>query len=299
MSPAARDRFNPTNPWARTVIHHSLKFGMSAFRAAMDLRSLYKALGFFGSVADEDASRGRKTQAGRHRRLSRQQPAPDLPLPRPPSSHDLPVRSPDPTLPCRFLNLAGTKRGDSPRRRAAGIPCFSLTLQSDPRHMTLSSASRTGLLTLVLLGAPAVTHGQTRTQATPPCDTYDSCALRIQHHVFSTRIVRGEEDMEVAQIRFRTPALQELFARSDRAAISFDDFRQDHTRSAWLGLLGGIGFVGGLVAGAYESEEWAAGLSIGGTVFSVSAGVFRTKSLEHLSKAIWCYNQSLSEQGGR
>jgi len=195
--------------------------------------------------------------------------------------------------------IAGEVRGEIPLAGAASSPGLSTTLQSGPRHMTPSSASRIGLLTLLILGAPTVTHGQTRTQATRGCDAYDSCALRVQHHLFSNKIVRGTDDTEVARIGFRTPALQGLFARSDRAAISFDLFREDHVRSSWLGLLGGIGFVGGLVAGARGNKDWAAGLSISGTLFSVGSGIFRTKANEHLSKAIWLYNVSLSDRSAR
>jgi hypothetical protein len=155
------------------------------------------------------------------------------------------------------------------------------------------------LLTFLVLGAPTVTHGQTSTQAPPGCDAYDSCALRVQYRLLGTKIVRGTDDTDVARIGFGAPALQELFARSDRASISFDQFREDHLRSSWLGLLGGIGFVGGLVAGARGNEELAAGLSIGGTVFSVGSGIFVTRSREHLSKAVWWYNESLAARSVR
>jgi hypothetical protein len=58
-------------------------------------------------------------------------------------------------------------------------------------------------------------------------------------------------------------------------------------------LLGGIGFVGGLIAGARGDDRWAAAFSVGGTVFSMGSGIFRTRANEHLSKTIWWYNASL------
>ncbi len=35
------------------------------------------------------------------------------------------------------------------------------------------------------------------------------------------------------------PPLGEFLARSDSAALSFDQFRTDHARSSWLTVLGG------------------------------------------------------------
>ena len=165
--------------------------------------------------------------------------------------------------------------------------------------MTLSSASRIAFLSFVFLGAPKVTHGQTSAQTILDCDAYASCALRVQYGLLNTKIVRGTESTDLARIGLGTPPLEALFARSDPSAISFDLFSADHARSSWLAVLGGIGFVGGLIAGARGDEDWAAGFSIGGTAFEVGAAIFRTKANEHLSKAIWWYNESLTRRGAR
>lgn len=150
------------------------------------------------------------------------------------------------------------------------------------------------LLSLLLaLLSPAGILAQSARPDAAGCDAYAACALRVQHRLFKTNVVRGSGDEVVAQIGFRTPPLENLFARSPEAALDFALFREDHRRSAWLGFLGGVGFLGGLIAGAKGEEGWAAGLSLGGTVFSMGSGLFRTKANEHMSSAIWWHNGSL------
>ena len=165
--------------------------------------------------------------------------------------------------------------------------------------MTRSNAPRIAFLLFVFLGAPTVTHGQTNVESNLNCDAYASCSLRVQHGLLNTRIVRGAESTHLARIGLGTPPLEELFARTDASAISFDQFSADHARSSWLAVLGGIGFVGGMIARARGNEDWAAGLSIGGTVFEVGAAIFTRKAAEHLSQAIWWYNESLSRPDAR
>lgn len=149
------------------------------------------------------------------------------------------------------------------------------------------------LLALVVWAIPASASGQAATGA-PRLEADDTLALRVRYRLLGTTIVRGPADAQVARIGFGTPPLRDLFAGSEEAAASFERFSKEHARSSWTGLLGGIGFVGGMVAGARGEERWAAALSIGGTVFSMGSGVFRTRANEHLSKAIWWYNASLA-----
>ena len=59
-----------------------------------------------------------------------------------------------------------------------------------------------------------------------------------------------------------------------------------------------MAFIGGLVAESQGNEDWAVGLSIGGTIVEVFAAIFRSKADEHLSHAIWWYNESLASPGG-
>lgn len=165
--------------------------------------------------------------------------------------------------------------------------------------MTLTGASRIAFLLLSFLGLPSVAHGQAGTQGNLGCDVYDSCALRVQHRFFSDRVVRGTEGIQVARIGFGTPPLEELFSRSDSAAVSFDQFRTDHSRSVWLTVLGGIEFIGGLVAESQGYDDLAVGLSISGIMIEVAATIFRTKANEHLSNSIWWYNRSLTVGGVR
>jgi hypothetical protein len=165
--------------------------------------------------------------------------------------------------------------------------------------MTLSGSLQIAVLLFVFSGTPAVIHGQTDTQTTLDCDIYDDCALRVQHNLLSSNIVRGPESTRVARIGFGTPPLENLFARSEVAAASFGLFRTDHTRASWLTVLGGVEFLAGIIAGARGNDDLAMALAIGGTVIEVVGAIFRTKANEHLSHSIWWYNQSLSEKGGR
>lgn len=150
-----------------------------------------------------------------------------------------------------------------------------------------------------ILAFPAVTQGQARTQGAFDCEAFDDCALRIRHRLIRTEIVQGTESIEVARIGLRNPPLQDLFARSDRAAVSFDEFRKDHRRASWLTVLGGIEIIGALVARAQDNEDWANALSISGIVIEVAGMIFRTRADEHLSDAIWWYNRSLAGEGVR
>jgi len=165
--------------------------------------------------------------------------------------------------------------------------------------MTLWSPSRISAFLLVLLAFPTVSHGQASPQDFLDCEVFDSCALRVRHGLIRTEIVRGAEDTPVARIGFGTPPLHELFARSDRAAVSFDQFSVDHKRTSWLRVLGGIEIVGGLVARAQENDDWAMALSISGIAIEVAAAIFSTRADEHLSRAIWWHNESLSDGSAR
>lgn len=165
--------------------------------------------------------------------------------------------------------------------------------------MTLSSLARAALLALAVSALPADVGGQAGDGAGRHTAAYDTAALRVRHGLFRTSVVRGPEDVLVTHIGFGTPPLRELFSGSAGASASFERFARDHARSSWMGLLGGIGFVGGLIAGARGDDRLAATLSIGGTVFSMGSGIFSTRAREHLSKAVWWYNASLvADQGG-
>jgi len=168
--------------------------------------------------------------------------------------------------------------------------------------MILSSAFRITVLPLVLLAGlvvPGVAHGQAGTQNILDCEVFDSCALRVRHRLFRTEIVRGTEDTPIAEIGFGTPPLRELFARSDQAAMGFDRFRKSHGRASWMSVLGGLEFLGALVARSQEEDDWAMALSLSGVVIEVASMIFRTRADEHLSRAIWWYNESLSEWRAR
>lgn len=159
--------------------------------------------------------------------------------------------------------------------------------------MRRSGVVRVALLAFALSAPSKGALAQASAPAAPATQAYDSAALRVRHGIFRTSVVRGPEDALVTHVGFGTPPLRDLFSRSEAATASFERFTRDHARSSWTGLLGGIGWVGGLIAGARGDEELAAVFSIGGTVFSMGSGIFRTRADEHLSKAVWGYNASL------
>lgn len=163
--------------------------------------------------------------------------------------------------------------------------------------MNPSKAFRITALPMVLLGAlafPSGAYGQAGPQDILDCEVFGDCALRVRHRLFGTEIVRGTEDTPVAEIGFRAPPLGELFARSDQAALGFDRFRKNHRRASWMSVLGGLEFVGALVARSQGEDDWAMALSVSGVVIEVASRIFRTRAKEQLSSAIWWYNESLS-----
>jgi hypothetical protein len=165
--------------------------------------------------------------------------------------------------------------------------------------MTLPNPSRIATLLLGFLALASVTHGQTAAQEILGCDVFEDCALRVKYGFLRTEVVRGTENSRVARIGLGTPPLHELFSRSERAALSFERFRVDHKRSSWLTIVGGIEIAAGLVARSQDNEGLAAALSISGFVIEIAAMVFRTRADEHLSQAIWWYNESLPRGGVR
>ena len=165
--------------------------------------------------------------------------------------------------------------------------------------MSLLSASRIIVLLLAGVGIPTVAQGQASPRDSLDCEVFDRCALRVRHRLLRTEIVRGTDDTRVAEIGFGTPPVEELFARSDQAALGFHRFRKDHRRASWMTVLGGLELVGGLVARSQGEDDWAMALSISGVVIEVAARIFRIRADDHLSTAIWWYNESLSEGRAR
>jgi hypothetical protein len=154
-----------------------------------------------------------------------------------------------------------------------------------------------GFLLLGSLAFPSLSHGQNRIQEAVDCESPEACALRVRYRLFRTEVVRGPEDLRVARIGFGAPPLEEIFSRSHEASLSFERFGKNHNRSSWLRVLGGIEIAAGLVARSLDEEDWAVGLSISGVVIEMAAMLFRTRANEHLSRAIWWYNRSLTLEG--
>jgi len=165
--------------------------------------------------------------------------------------------------------------------------------------MIFSRGIPLAILLLGLSGLPGKTQAQNVNQEVPGCDAYEDCALRVQYRLFRTEIVRGMESNRVARIGLGTPPLDEILSRSRRATVSFEGYREDHRRSSWLTVLGGIEIMAGLVARAQDKEDWAVALSISGVLIEVGARIFNSRANEHLSEAVWWYNESLVPKGAR
>ena len=142
-------------------------------------------------------------------------------------------------------DLAGPNHGfhvHGPRsgpavRRPSESGTGTVTQKGDPRPMTHPHAPRTAVLVLALLGLPVAAQGQARVEEGAACEVYEDCALRVRHRLLATEIVRGAADIPVAEIGWGAPPIEALFARSDRAALSFDCLAAGFETSAEVPIL--------------------------------------------------------------
>ena len=154
------------------------------------------------------------------------------------------------------------------------------------------------LLTIVMLamgGTPAVAQ----VVQTSPCP-YVTCAVRHTTGLFGERLVRGEASDEVLRINFTGSNAADFLGRAESAAGPARDFRARRTRSAVLGILGGIAaayaFVEAYDTGDsnFEADPSSAAYAalFGSLVFGVWGGIEATRSRNSLSRAIWEFNRA-------
>ena len=151
---------------------------------------------------------------------------------------------------------------------------------------------RTALL-LVLLTVPAPAVGQAG-----PC-SFDRCALRVRHTLWSDQVVRGSDGTVVARLGTFAPYIDVLASAGDSARQHYRSFRSTHNAGNALLLIGSVLAVVTVVRmwdniGTFEdlnaSEWFLFGSSL---AFGVAGGITIRIGREHLQQSIWHYNRSL------
>lgn len=131
--------------------------------------------------------------------------------------------------------------------------------------------------------------------------SYDSCALRVKRSLIGHRIVQGQHEEPVASIVVFAPRLQMWSERSDSADTHYAAFRARHNAGAIFSLVGLAAFATGTVLALSDrgSETIPLVTVIGGLTFTVVGFAFQLDGRNHLSRAIWWYNSTLSDRGFR
>lgn len=126
------------------------------------------------------------------------------------------------------------------------------------------------------------------------CD-YNTCALRMKLAWGNWRIIRGEQDQQVAKLgMFRAPNLESIVATSPEALAEVRTFRKNYTSGEVLQVLGVL-LMGAGIASASGNDSAALPFTAvlgGGAVlfYGVSRHV---TAFNALHKTIWLYNRSL------
>lgn len=162
------------------------------------------------------------------------------------------------------------------------------------------SPSMTPMLRVLLLvsaltaASPAFAQGE-------PADslcTYDTCALRVESGLFSTRLVRGVEGVPVSGLGLFRSSLSEVVGGSERALEHARVYDRTRTPAALTAL--GAGLLLGLGLATAQDDQVSDGVSLGMTlgglgltVVSIQLG---TRSQRAFSRALWWYNRDLPRE---
>lgn len=160
------------------------------------------------------------------------------------------------------------------------------------RCFTMRSALsvRVGLvLSLLVLATAGVA------QAQQSACTYETCALRLRYRgLGDRRIVAGAADTPVDRGGFWSRKATVLETGSDSVRFHYVEYRSHASRAGWLAILGATA-VSVAVSMDYEDNK-AATISVygAGVIISAIAGVNKSRSEDHLQRAIWLYNRDLA-----
>ena len=158
--------------------------------------------------------------------------------------------------------------------------------------MTVTCRSRAVLISL----ATAVVVGSTLAAAQDSTCTYDRCALRLQHRLWSLRLVAGANDTPVARLGMFAPRIAPLSGAGDSVRSHYEAFRSSQNRASAFALVGIVTiFASGVVYGAnrYQNDGVALGLAVAALPFAIVGAVNELKARDHLAQAIWLYNRAL------
>ncbi len=130
--------------------------------------------------------------------------------------------------------------------------------------------------------------------ASTDCD-YNTCALRMKLSWGNWRIIRGEQERQVAKLgMFRAPNIESIVATAPGALVEVRTFRENYSSGEVLQVLGVL-LMGAGIATASTNGSDALPLSAvaGGGAFLLYGVSRHVSAFNALHKAIWLYNRSL------
>src|SRR5436189_764466 len=100
--------------------------------------------------------------------------------------------------------------------------------------MTVTCRSRAVLISL----ATAVVVGSTLAAAQDSSCTYDRCALRLQHRLWSLRLVAGANATSVARLGMFATRIEPFSRSGDSVRVHYEAFRKNRNRAGAFTLIG-------------------------------------------------------------
>lgn len=156
--------------------------------------------------------------------------------------------------------------------------------------MLFGRSVRVGLLLSLLMLATAA---EAQAQQSGSC-TYETCALRLRFRgLGDRRIVAGDTGARADKWGFWSRKVSVLETGTDSVRFHYVEYRSHASRAGWLAILGGTA-VGIAASLDYEDNQDATISLFGaGFIFGVIASVNKSRSEDHLQRAIWLYNRDL------
>jgi hypothetical protein len=124
--------------------------------------------------------------------------------------------------------------------------------------------------------------------------TWDSCALRVNYGLFSTRVVRGIRGESVARLTLFPTTIPPLATAGDSARLHYDAFRNRQGVAATFTLLALATSVAFFATwDIWESDGRVAGFLGASLAFTLIGGISANHARNSLNRAIWHYNRDL------
>ena len=153
---------------------------------------------------------------------------------------------------------------------------------------------RVALLSLVLAYAalqPATVRAQVPQGAPDTACTYSRCALRIEHRLLSTRVVRGASGESVGRLGWFGGGVDVLLAGRDSAAHYARQYRSKRTTADALTATS----IALALISVTQNDSFADGAPflIAGTTLELIALPFWLGARRSLERSVWWYNRDL------